>query len=117
MAKVAPLSILLPLELVHPKKTIYSFFDGKEGLFNALIEERADCVLARLRSFEILDAEVPTALTNVARRHMDVVMSPEAIGLHRLILGEGSRVRNVAASFHRFGQERVAVRVADGLRR
>jgi AcrR family transcriptional regulator len=98
------------------KGTIVSFFDGKEGLFNALIEERADCVLARLRSFEILDADVPRALANAARRYMDVVMSPKAIGLHRLILAKGPRVRNVAASFHRIGQERVAVRVADALR-
>jgi len=30
---------------------------------------RADASLARLRSFEILDADVPTALTNVARRY------------------------------------------------
>jgi hypothetical protein len=52
----------------------------------------------------------PTSLADT-----DVVVSPEAIGLNRLILAQGPRVRDVAASFHRIGQERVAVRVADGL--
>ena len=52
----------------------------------------------------------PTSLADT-----DVVVSPEAIGLNCLILAQGPRVRDVAASFHRIGQERVAVRVADGL--
>jgi AcrR family transcriptional regulator len=98
------------------KATIYSFFGGKEGLFTAIIEERAERVLAALPHVGIDHVDVRTTLTEIGRRYMSVAMSPDAIGLYRLILAEGVRFPELASTFYRIGPERVSERVASLLR-
>jgi AcrR family transcriptional regulator len=98
------------------KATIYSFFGGKEGLFTAIIEERAERILAALPHVGIDHVDVRTTLTEIGRRYMRVAMSPDAIGLYRLILAEGLRFPELARTFYRIGPERVSERVASLLR-
>jgi AcrR family transcriptional regulator len=98
------------------KATIYGFFGGKEGLFTAIIEERAERVLAALPHVGIDHVDVRTTLTEIGRRYMRVAMSPDAIGLYRLILAEGVRFPELARTFYRIGPERVSERVASLLR-
>ena len=98
------------------KATVYSFFGGKEGLFTAIIEERAERILAALPHVDIDHVDVRTTLTEMGRRYMRVAMSPEAIGLYRLILAEGVRFPELARTFYRIGPERVSERVASLLR-
>jgi AcrR family transcriptional regulator len=98
------------------KATIYSFFGGKEGLLTALIEERAERILAGFPDIETEHVDVRAALTGIARRYMDVAMSPDAIGLYRLILAEGPRFPELAANLYRVGQDRVTASLAKALR-
>jgi AcrR family transcriptional regulator len=98
------------------KATIYSFFGGKEGLFTAIIEERAERVLAALPHVGIDHVDVRTTLSEIGRRYMSVATSPDAIGLYRLILAEGIRFPELARTFYRIGPERVSERVASLLR-
>jgi AcrR family transcriptional regulator len=97
------------------KATIYSFFGGKEGLFNALIDERAERILAGFTDIEIGGVDVRKALAHLAREYMDVAMSPDAIGLYRLILAEGPRFPDLAKSFYQVG-DRLTARVAKEIR-
>ncbi len=98
------------------KASIYSFFGDKEGLFSALIEERAEAILADFPEIEIGNASVRTVLTDIARQYMDVVMNAEVVGLTRLVLAEGQRFPRVAETFYRVGQDPVTARVAKALR-
>ncbi len=98
------------------KGTIYNFFGGKDGLFGALIEERTDHILAGLADLAIEEADVRTALAIIARQYMDLVMSPDAIGLYRLILAEGSRFPDLVKNFYRVGPDRVTTQIAEVLR-
>jgi AcrR family transcriptional regulator len=98
------------------KATIYSFFGGKEGLFSALIEERTEHILAGFKDIEIGTVDVRKGLAHFARQYMDVVMSPDAIELYRLILAEGPRFPDLVKSFFRIGPDRVTARVAKDLR-
>jgi AcrR family transcriptional regulator len=98
------------------KATVYSFFGGKEGLFSALIDERAERILAGFPDVEVGKIDVPAALADIARRYMDVAMSPDAIGLYRLILAEGPRFPDLVNRFYRVGHDRVAAGVAQALR-
>jgi AcrR family transcriptional regulator len=98
------------------KATIYSFFGGKEGLFSALIEERTEHVLAGFKDIEITTVDVRNGLAHLARQYMDVVMSPDAVELYRLILAEGPRFPELVKSFYRIGPDRVTARVASDLR-
>jgi AcrR family transcriptional regulator len=98
------------------KATIYSFFGGKEGLFSALIEERTEHILAGFKDIEIGTVDVRNGLAHLAQQYMDVVMSPDAIELYRLILAEGPRFPDLVKSFFRIGPDRVTARVASDLR-
>jgi AcrR family transcriptional regulator len=98
------------------KATIYSFFGGKEGLFSAIVEERAERILAGFPDIALDHVDVRRALTDIARQYMDVAMSPDAIGLYRLILAEGPRFPDLVASVYRVGQDRVTASVARALR-
>lgn len=94
------------------KATIYSYFGGKEGLFTAIIEERTEQIISCLSAQDFSDADVPVALAQIARRLLMASLTPEAIGIYRLILSEGFRFPNVARTFYRLGPDRVTGHLA-----
>jgi AcrR family transcriptional regulator len=99
------------------KGTIYSFFGSKEGVFGALMDERAEHILAGFSDVKIGNVvDVCTALADIAQRYMDVVMNPDAIGLYRLILAEGPRLPDRVHTFYRVNQNRLTTHVANVLR-
>ena len=88
------------------KATVYSFFGGKDGLFAAIVEERAERILSAFGDPEVVDSDVLAALAHIARRYMEVVMAPDAVGLYRLIIAEGVRFPELARTFHQLGPDR-----------
>jgi len=94
------------------KATVYSFFGGKEGLFAAIVEERVERVLAAFGDPEVAHSDVLHALAHIARRYMEVVMAPDAVGFHRLIIAEGVRFPELARSFYQFGRDRTYAHLA-----
>jgi AcrR family transcriptional regulator len=98
------------------KATIYSFFGGKEGLFEALVDERVELILAGFPDIDGGIINVRAALANIAQRYMDVVMAPDAVALWRLIVAEGPRFPELVKDVYRVGNDRVAARLAKALR-
>jgi AcrR family transcriptional regulator len=98
------------------KATIYSFFGGKEGLFDALVDERAERVLAGFPDIDGGIVNVRAALTNIGQRYLDVVMAPDVIALWRLIIAEGPRFPELVKDVYHVGQDRVTGRLAKALR-
>lgn len=98
------------------KTTIYTFFGDKVGLFSALVNERAERILAGLANIATEKENIRAALAHIARQYMDVVMSPDGIGLYRLILAEGRNFPELVSSVYRIGQDRVTASVAGALR-
>jgi AcrR family transcriptional regulator len=88
------------------KATVYSFFGGKDGLFAAIVEERAERILSAFGDPEVVGSDVPSALAHIARRYREVVMAPDAVGLYRLIIAEGVRFPELARTFHQLGPDR-----------
>lgn len=94
------------------KATIYSHFGGKEGLFTAIVEERTEQIISCVFAQDFSDTDVPVALAQIGRLLSMATMTPEAIGIYRLILSEGFRFPDVARTFYRLGPERVTGRFA-----
>jgi AcrR family transcriptional regulator len=94
------------------KATVYSFFGGKDGLFAAIVEERVERVLAAFIDPEVAQADVRSALAHIARRYMEVLMAPDAVGLFRLIIAEGVRFPELVRTFHRLGPDRTYAHLA-----
>jgi AcrR family transcriptional regulator len=98
------------------KATIYSFFGGKEGLFEALVGECAERILAGFPDVDGGIIDVRAALKNIAQRYLEVVMAPDAVALWRLIVAEGPRFPGLAKDVYRVSNERLVARLAKALR-
>ena len=98
------------------KATIYSFFGGKEGLFEALVGESAERILAGFPDVDGGIIDVRAALKNIAQRYLEVVMAPDALALWRLIVAEGPRFPGLAKDVYRVSNERLVARLAQALR-
>src|ERR1700681_4238371 len=94
------------------KATVYSFFGGKDGLFAAIVEERVERILAAFGDPEVVQTDVRHALAHIAQRYMEVAMAPDAVGIWRLIIAEGTRFPELARTFYQLGPDRTHAHLA-----
>lgn len=71
--------------------TLYRLFGNKEGLFHAVIERKAESVLGGITVPEQTDMPPDQLLFMLGSRLLDLILSKEAIGVHRLIIAEGAK--------------------------
>jgi TetR/AcrR family transcriptional repressor of mexJK operon len=99
------------------KATVYAHFHAKEELFGAVIAHLTE---RRFHGFsvEALDPhDIAVSLTTIARRFLDLVLSPEAIALNRIIIGEVTRFPVLGQVFWAAGPERTREQIEAFLRR
>lgn len=99
------------------KATVYAHFAGKEALFGAVI---AHLSARRFHAFsvEALDpSDIAAALATIAARYLDLVLSPEAIALNRIVIAEVGRFPVLGEVFWEAGPERSRVQIEAFLRR
>lgn len=94
------------------KGTVYSFFGGKDGLFAAIVEERVERILSAFGDPEVVHSDVRRALAHIAERYMEVAMAPDAVGIWRLIIAEGTRFPELARTFYQLGPDRTHAHLA-----
>ena len=98
------------------KATVYAHFAGKEELFGAVIGRECEHYLAGFSAGELDPADARASLTSLGRRFLDLLLSPDAIALHRLILGEVSRFPELGQVFWQAGPERNLTQIETFLR-
>lgn len=88
------------------KGTLYVYFEGKEELFEALVERQRDGLLAGLAP--LLDGPEPLAdrLGRFGRRLAALMCSDEAIRAQRAVIHMAERMPHLSARFHDGGVER-----------
>jgi TetR/AcrR family transcriptional regulator, mexJK operon transcriptional repressor len=99
------------------KATVYAHYTGKEELFGAVVARLSEY---RFHGFSVaaLDpVEIETSLTTIAVRFLGLVLSPEAIALNRIIIGEVSRFPELGGVFWTAGPERTRAQIEAFLRR
>jgi AcrR family transcriptional regulator len=99
------------------KATVYAHFHGKEELFGAVVAHLSE---RRFHGFsvEALDPrDIEVSLTTIAARFLDLVLSPEAIALNRIIIGEVTRFPALGQVFWAAGPERTREQIEAFLRR
>ena len=87
-------------ELGGSKGTLWSYFPSKEELFGAVIEERANAYQRDLESLLDAKRDLKTTLASFCRGLIEMLTSPDALALHRLIAGESGRFPEVGRIFH-----------------
>lgn len=99
------------------KATVYAHYTGKEELFGAVVGRLTE---RRLHGFSVaaLDpGDITASLTTIAARFLDLVLSPEAIALNRIIIGEVTRFPALGEVFWAAGPEHHRVELEKFLRR
>jgi AcrR family transcriptional regulator len=88
------------------KATVYAHFNSKEELFGAVIARECEQRFAGLSAGELDPGDVHASLTELGRRFLHLLLSPDALALHRIILGEVIRFPVLGEVFWRAGPER-----------
>lgn len=86
------------------KRTVYTYFEDKEGMFHAAIE-RLHCYRENLADAADLE--------EVATRIVFALHSDQAVALHRLVVAEALRFPQVAETFYSVGPGETISYLAD----
>ena len=87
------------------KRTIYSYFGDKAGVFAAMVQ-----ILATTVSSSAPDDDT---LLSLATRIVYRLNSAELVGLHRLVIAESMRFPELASTLHDNGDQRHIARLRD----
>jgi TetR/AcrR family transcriptional repressor of mexJK operon len=101
------------------KATVYAHFESKDQLFAAVIRRR--CERSAAFAPPPPDADARTTLIGVGRRLMDLLLSPEALAMYRVVVAESVRQPELAQAFYESGpgagKAQIAEVMADLVRR
>ncbi len=90
------------------KATLYKYFPSKDQLFEAVMQQRCERVLAPLRDLRSSDSDdLETLLAGFGARFLIKIYEPQALDVHRLIQSEGGRFPELAQAFFRAGPDAV----------
>jgi AcrR family transcriptional regulator len=99
------------------KATVYAHFAGKEELFGAMVGRVCERHFETFSARELDPTDVRSSLTTLGRRFLDLVLSPDAIAVHRIIVAEVTRFPALGEVFWRAGPERTLGQIEAFLRR
>jgi len=87
------------------KQTVYSHFGAKDALFEAIIEGKCSDLIRPV--FESLDPgqDPVTALKDIAKHFISVVLDSSSTALFRVIVAESGRFPELAEAFYRAGPQ------------
>lgn len=99
------------------KATVYAHFNGKEELFGAVVGEVCRRRFETFSARELDPTDVRSSLATLGRRFLDLVLSPEAIAIHRIMVAEVIRFPELGEVFWHAGPERTLGQIEAFLRR
>ena len=97
------------------KATIYSYFDGKQALFGAIITGRCQAMIPIIEAAALRDQPPAEALRTIGRQFLDLLMSKGPLSLYRVVLAEAGRFPALGRTFYLSGPDKVAGALADYL--
>jgi TetR/AcrR family transcriptional repressor of mexJK operon len=97
------------------KQTVYSHFANKEELFKAVITTKV-ASYGFDEAAVVEDEDLRKALLTVVRRFVDLLIDPDVVAMHRVVIGEAASQPRVAALFFESGPQRIKASVCAFLR-
>jgi AcrR family transcriptional regulator len=84
------------------KGTLYNYFKSKEDLFDAFVRRACSRLRSGIDSVPT-EGDLRDRLVLAARHFLDHLLSPEAIAIYRVVVGEGERFPELARLFYEAG--------------
>lgn len=95
-------------QLGGSKATLYKYFPSKEVLFEAVMQQRCERVLAPLRDLRSSGSDdLESLLAEFGARFLSKIYEPDAHDVHRLVQSESGRFPELAEVFFRAGPNAV----------
>jgi TetR/AcrR family transcriptional repressor of mexJK operon len=108
LAEAAPVS----------KPTLYKHFKDKKALFSAVIQARCDGMFDRFEHcLNGSETDPETVLKDMAGTFLDLILSPQPLAMHRVIVAEAQTFPELGQMFYETGPKRVMALLADWLNR
>lgn len=93
-------------EVGGSKSTLYRYFPSKAALFAAYVEEVGTLAWAALAAVKIEGREAEVVLEDTARAYLDLILSPSALAVTRLVMAEAGRFPEIGRIFYEHGIRR-----------
>ena len=88
------------------KRTVYSYFSGKEALFGAVMENVCLSVIGTQTPAEVASGPLDRVLSEYGRRFLTLITSPQALAIFRVVTAEAVRFPGLGEVFYRIGPQR-----------
>src|SRR5580693_9405203 len=92
------------------KGTLYVYFDNKEQLFEAIVEEECDAQAEGIFDLDPADRDVESALTRLGVAYVKFLCRPEKASAVRTVIAIADRMPEIGRKFYEHGP-------AEGIRR
>ena len=97
-------------------KTLYRLIPNKAALFDGMVTDRLDRILASVDLNAIDHAEIEEALFAALMACAELTLDEEVIALQRMVLQEAGKFSDIAGMFYKNGIQRITAALADWLR-
>jgi len=94
-------------------RTVYNQFDGKAGIFGALIRRCSDQFIGGLK----IDGDIQAALTSFGAQFLFRITRPDVIRIRAILLAESPRFPDLASQFYEQGPRLTHTHLANFFRR
>ncbi|THF67210.1 TetR/AcrR family transcriptional regulator [Pseudothauera nasutitermitis] len=98
------------------KATMYACFPNKEALFVAVIEHLCASMTSTFKAMRPSPGSITKTLTDLGMSCLDIVLSPDALALNRVIMAEAPRFPELGRRFYLAGPKVVIAMIAEQLR-
>lgn len=97
------------------KATMYACFPNKEALFVAVIEHECALMTATFRALRVSPGNIAKTLTDLGMSCLNIVLSPTALALNRVVMAEAPRFPELGRRFYLAGPKVVTSMIAERL--
>lgn len=104
-------------EVGGSKSTLYRYFPSKAALFAAYVEEIWTLTWSALAAVQVEKKGPEAVLEDTARAYLDLILSPSALAVTRLVMAETGRFPEIGRIFYERGIRRAESQIAAILQR
>lgn len=88
------------------KRTVYSYFPGKDALFGAVMGNVCATVVGPQTPEALTQGPPDRVLTSYGRTFLTLIAAPQALSIFRVVTGESERFPELGEMFYRAGPQR-----------
>ena len=94
------------------KGTLYNYFKSKEELFEAVMQRQCGVLAETLFDVEHEGDDARERLEHFGAAFLKLLLTPESVGIHRVVVGECGRFPEVGRMFYDMGPKVILAKIA-----